>query len=94
MSKAPNPPSQTAMGATHAGHGGAPATSDTVRYSSASRTVPPFIRALSASIRGSSVAADLDGIRGLEVSAVAAATKGDFKTAVELMQKATAKKSA
>jgi predicted Zn-dependent protease len=32
----------------------------------------------------------LDGIRGLEVSAVGAATKGDFKTAIELMRKATA----
>lgn len=61
----------------------------TMRYSNASRVLPPFVRALSAAIRGSS-APELDGIRGLEVSAVAAATKGDYKTAIELMQKATA----
>jgi len=76
-------------GSTQITSGSTPATA-TVRYSGASRTLPPFIRALSASIRGSSVSADLDGIRGLEVSAVAAASKGDFKTAIELMQKATA----
>jgi len=71
-------------------NGGSAPTTNTTRYSGASRALPPFIRALSASIRGSTVASDVDGIRGLEVSAVAATTKGDFKTAIELMQKATA----
>ena len=100
MSKAPAP-SEQAQDGGHGTHGSSPMTSgsstanassptaNTTRYSSASRTVPPFIRALSAAIRGS-VTAELDGIRGLEVSAVGAATKGDFKTAIELMQKATA----
>lgn len=81
--------SAVAQDGGHGQHGSTPMT-NTMRYSSASRTLPPFIRALSASIRGSAVSADLDGIRGLDVSAVAAATKGDFKTAIELMQKATA----
>jgi tetratricopeptide (TPR) repeat protein len=45
---------------------------------------------LAASIRGSVVIGELDGIRGLEVAAVATATKGDYKTAIEFMQKATA----
>jgi tetratricopeptide (TPR) repeat protein len=98
MSKAPVT-SEPAQDGGHGTHGSSPMTSgsstassptaNTTRYSSASRTVPPFIRALSAAIRGS-VTAELDGIRGLEVSAVGAATKGDFKTAIELMQKATA----
>ena len=84
-----NPSPQTSMSGPHAGHGAA-TTTDTVRYSSASRTLPPFIRALSAAIRGSGFTNDLDGIRGLEVSAVAATNKGDFNTAIDLMKKATA----
>jgi tetratricopeptide (TPR) repeat protein len=80
--------SEQAQTGDHGTHGSAP--TGTVRYSSASRTLPPFIRALSASIRGSAVAAGLDGIRGLEVSAVAAAKKGDYNSAIDLMKKATA----
>jgi predicted Zn-dependent protease len=45
---------------------------------------------LSAAIRGSGFTNDLDGIRGLEVSAVVATKKGDFNTAIDLMKKATA----
>ncbi len=95
VSKTPAVSEQTQDGG-HGAHGssqingGSAPTTNTTRYSGASRTLPPFIRALSASIRGSAVASDVDGIRGLEVSAVAAMTKGDFKTAIELMQKATA----
>ena len=84
--------SEQAQNGGHGAHGSTPMTAGssqmTMRYSNASRVLPPFIRALSASIRGSS-AIELDGIRGLEVSAVAAATKGDFKTAIDVMQKAT-----
>ena len=95
VSKTPAVSEQTQDGG-HGAHGssqmngGSAPTTNTTRYSGASRTLPPFIRALSASLRGSAVASDVDGIRGLEVSAVAATTKGDFKTAIELMQKATA----
>src|SRR5262249_16796987 len=48
----PNPSSETSASGSHAGHS-ATQTSNTTRYSSASRTLPPFIRALSAAIRGS-----------------------------------------
>jgi tetratricopeptide (TPR) repeat protein len=96
--------SEQTQGGAHGSHGSvqmtsgspatatsnAPTTGATVRYSGASRTQPPFIRALAASIRGSVVIGELDGIRGLEVAAVATATKGDYKTAIEFMQKATA----
>jgi predicted Zn-dependent protease len=60
-----------------------------MRYSSASRTLPVFIRALSASIRGTEAEA-VDGIRGLEVAAVSAATKKDFTKAIDSMKNATA----
>ena len=81
-------PSQQAPDAGHNTHGSAPAT-NTMRYSSASRTLPVFIRALSASIRGTEVEA-IEGIRGLEVAAVSAATKKDYYKAIETMKKATA----
>ena len=82
-------PSTEAQAGSHGTHGSSQ-TTNTTRYSNASRTLPPFIRALAASIRGSAVTGDEEGIRGLEVSAVAAATKGDYNTAIELMKKATA----
>lgn len=64
---------------------------NTVRYSSASRTLPPFIRALSASIRGTNNAeTGLSGIRELEVAAVKATMSKDYAKAIELMTKATA----
>ena len=87
MSKAPVSSQETPSGG-HNTHGSSQ-TPNTTRYSNASRVLPPFIRALSASIRGSNVETELPGIRELEVSAVAAATKGDFKTAIDVMQKAT-----
>ena len=68
---------------------GSSPTANTVRYSSASHTLPPFIRALSASIRGANVET-LEGIRGLEVVAVSASMKKDYAKAIELMKKATA----
>jgi len=70
--------------------GSSPGT-NTTRYSGASRTLPPFIRALSASIRGSNdVETGLSGIRELEVSAVKASVNKDYAKAIDLMQKATA----
>src|ERR1044072_2085351 len=44
-------PSQMSSSDSHAGHGAAPVTSDTVRYSSASRTLPAFILSFSAAVR-------------------------------------------
>jgi tetratricopeptide (TPR) repeat protein len=87
-SQSPTP--QTSSSGSHAGHG-APQPTNTMRYSSASRTIPPFIRSLSAAIRGSSeVAAEPSGIRELEVAAVAASVKKDHDKAIELMKRATA----
>ena len=85
-----SPPSQMSSSDSHAGHGAAPVTSDTVRYSSASRTLPAFIRSFSAAVRGSNdVESGLAGIRELEVGAVRAATNKDYAKAMELMKQAT-----
>jgi tetratricopeptide (TPR) repeat protein len=80
---------QTTATGSHAGHGQS-STANTMRYSGASRTLPPFIRALSAAIRGSDAAAGLSGIRELEVAAVSASMKNDHGKAIELMKQATA----
>lgn len=85
-----SPPSQMSSSDSHAGHGATPVTSDTVRYSSASRTLPAFIRSFSAAVRGSNdVESGLAGIRELEVGAVRAATNKDYAKAMELMKQAT-----
>ncbi|HEY0728748.1 MAG TPA: tetratricopeptide repeat protein, partial [Pyrinomonadaceae bacterium] len=81
-----NPSPQTPASGSHGSHGG---SSDTVRYSGASRTLPAFARAFSAVIRGAE-AEPLDGIRGLEVAALSAAMKKDYAKATELMKQATA----
>jgi tetratricopeptide (TPR) repeat protein len=87
--------SERAQDGGHGTHGSTPIANgstqptNTMRYSSASRTLPVFIRALSASIRGSEAEA-VDDIRGLEVAAVSAATKKDFTKAIDSMKKATA----
>lgn len=81
---------QTTMsGGSHAGHGQA-ATENTVRYPRASRNLPPFIRALSAAVRGADANYEPTGIRGFEVAALSASMKGDHANAIELMKKATA----
>ena len=82
-----NPAPQPPMSGGHAGHG---ATTNTVRQSSASRTLPPFIRGLSAAIRGShNIDAAPTSIRELEVAALAASVKKDDATAIKLMTAAT-----
>jgi tetratricopeptide (TPR) repeat protein len=83
----PSSTSEAPAGA-HSTHGSSQ-MANTTRYSSASKTLPPFIRAFSAAIRGSDVEA-LEGIRGLEVAAVSAAMKQNYAQAIELMKKATA----
>ena len=95
-----NQPQYSAAVAQDGGHGshgstqmasGSSQATNTTRYSGASRTLPPFIRALSASIRGSNdVETGLSGIRELEVAAVKASMSKDYAKAIELMQKATA----
>jgi tetratricopeptide (TPR) repeat protein len=86
-----NPSPETPASGGHAGHSATTATPNTLRYSGASRTLPPFIRALSAAVRGSNdVATGLSGIRELEVSALNASLKNDHTKAIDLMKQATA----
>ena len=83
-------PSEETPSGAHTTHGSSQMT-NTMRYSSASRTLPAFIRALSAAIRGSNdVETGLSGIRELEVAAVSASLKKDYAKAIEVMNKATA----
>jgi tetratricopeptide (TPR) repeat protein len=82
-------PADPTSGAGHSMHGGA--TTNTLRYSRAAGTLPAFIRALSASIRGSNeLATGLSEIRAFEVDAVKASIKADHEKAINLMKAATA----
>lgn len=81
--------SEEATGGSHGTHGSSQ-TANTMRYSGASKTLPTFIRAFSAVMRGIDAEAP-DGIRGLEVAALSAAVKKDYAKAIELMKQATAK---
>jgi tetratricopeptide (TPR) repeat protein len=82
-------PADPTSGAGHSMHGGA--TTNTLRYSGAAGTLPAFIRALSASIRGSNeLATGLSEIRAFEVDAVKASIKADHEKAIDLMKAATA----
>ena len=86
-----NPASSTeSSSAGHSMHGAGTST-NTMRYSGAARTLPPFIRALSASIRGSNDATTgLPEIRALQVEAVKASIKADHEKAIDLMKAAIA----
>jgi tetratricopeptide (TPR) repeat protein len=77
-----------AGGGAHGSH--APTAADnTVRYPRASRNLPPFIRALSAAVRGShDVETAPNGIRELQAAAVNASTKKDQAKAIELIKQA------
>jgi len=79
--------SEEATSGSHSTHGSSQ-MANTLRYSSASKTLPPFIRSFSAAIRGTDAEA-LDGIRGLEVAALSATMKKDYDKAIELMKQAT-----
>jgi len=75
---------QASMSGSHGAHGA------TVRYSSASRTLPAFIRGLSAAIRGlNNVDSNPSGIRELEVAALSASMNNDHAQAIKLMKLAT-----
>ncbi len=79
-----------ASGGAHGSH--APTAADnTVRTPRASRNLPPYIRALSAAVRGTHNAATAPtGIRELQIAAVNASIKNDHAKAIELMKQATA----
>jgi tetratricopeptide (TPR) repeat protein len=82
-----NPPgSDSTPSGGHTMHG-----ANTVRQSSASRMLPPFIRGLSAAVRGShNIEAAPTTIREFEVAALTASIKKDDAKAIELMKAATA----
>src|SRR5687768_7749119 len=83
-------PSDQSSSAGHSMHGSG-ATTNTLRYSGAARTLPSFIRGLSAAIRGSNdVATGLPEIRELQVNALKASLKKDHEPAIALIKKATA----
>lgn len=103
-SKMPATSEQVSMGGNHGSHTMAPASgSATVRTSSASVTLPLFVRGLAAAVNGSDVSpiiAALQAVRSsrpatseifeLEIAAVSASMKKDHDKAIELMKKATA----
>ena len=89
LANSPNPASQTPPGGGHGGHSAAATSTDTMRYSGAARTLPSFIRALSAAIRGSNdVATGLPPIREAQIAAVRASNNADHAKAIELIRKA------
>ena len=82
--------SEQSSSAGHSMHGGG-ATTNTLRYSGAAQTLPSFIRALSASMRGSNdVATGLPEMRGLAVDAVKSSIKADHEKAIERIRMAVA----
>ena len=94
LNKTPDAPDQTSPSGSHGTHGPPPAPVEnagaTLRTSSAGRTLPLFIRALSAALRGSTDSGtNPGGIRDLEVAALSASMKKDHTQAIELMRKAT-----
>ena len=81
----------------HAGHAQAPPTGATTRRSDSSRSLPAFVRALAASMRGATPAASSDAgatpaqnVHALEVAAASAAARNQFDEAAAFMKKACA----
>ena len=89
---APATATQTTMGGAHGGHDGSP----TVRTSTASVTLPLFVRGLAGAISGSTATGSIGGsgnsqkIKDLSIAALDASTKKDHAKAIELMKQATA----
>jgi tetratricopeptide (TPR) repeat protein len=93
LNKTADAPDKMATSGSHGSHGSSPVENAgaTLRSSNASRTLPLFIRALSAAYRGSNdLGSNASGINELEVAALSASMKKDHSQAVELMRKATA----
>jgi tetratricopeptide (TPR) repeat protein len=102
-SKAPATSEQTSMTGSHGSHSAAPATGDaTLRTSSASVTLPLFVRGLAAAINGSDVSQFITALQAvrsnrpanseifeLEIAALSASMKKDHEKAIELMKRAT-----
>lgn len=101
--KPPATSEKASMTGSHGSHGAAPTSGGaTVRTSSASVTLPLFIRGLAAAVNGSDVShiiAELQAVRSsrpanseifeLEIAALSASMKKDHDKAIELMKRAT-----
>ncbi|HEU4834536.1 MAG TPA: tetratricopeptide repeat protein [Pyrinomonadaceae bacterium] len=86
---------QATISGSHGSHNAMPGSGATLRTSSASVTLPLFIRGLASAVNGSDVAAqNIAGLSNeilkLEIEALSASTKKDYAKAIELMKKATA----
>src|ERR1700752_280153 len=104
--KAPATSEQASMTGSHGSHNAAPASSGTagatMRTSSASVTLPLFIRGPAAASNGSAVDQEVNALQALrssrgsseilelEIKALSASMKKDHAQAIELMRKATA----
>jgi tetratricopeptide (TPR) repeat protein len=105
-SKAPATAEPTAMTGSHGSHNAAPAASGaggaTLRTSSASTTLPLFIRGLAAAVNGSAVDQNINALQmvrssrpasseifELEIAALSASMRKEHEKAIELMKKAT-----
>jgi len=102
-SKTPATSEQTSMTGSHASHGAAPASgSATLRTSSASVTLPLFVRGLAAAVNGSDVSQIITALQAvrssrpanteifeLEIAALSASMKKEHEKAIELMKRAT-----
>ena len=101
-SKTSSTSEQSSMTGSHGTHASAPGYGATTRTSSASVTLPLFIRGLAAAVSGadvSQIVAALQALRPsspvaseifeLEITALSASKKKDYEKAIELMKKAT-----
>lgn len=80
---------------SHGGHNASGTGSATVRTSTASVTLPPFIRGLAAAVNGATLSAtegtgNSKDIKDLEIAALSASMKKDHDKAIDLMKQATA----
>ena len=101
--KAPATSEQTSMTGSHGSHNPAPAAgSATLRTSSASVTLPLFVRGLAAAVNGSDVSQIINALQAvrssrpanseifeLEIEALSASIKNNHEKAIELMKRAT-----
>ena len=102
-SKAPATSETTSMTGSHSSHGAVPASGGaTLRTSSASVTLPLFVRGLAAAVNGSDVSpfiTSLQAVRSsrpanseifeLEIAALSASMKKEHEKAIDLMKRAT-----
>ena len=90
---------QAAMSGSHGSHGAMPTSGATYRMSSASVTLPFFVRGLAAAMSGSATEPSIAGLQetrasgeifALEIGALKASVNKDHGRAIELMKQATA----